>query len=966
MFAQPLVSCLMPTRGRAAFALQAVRYFLAQTYARRELIVVENGSADLADLLPKDPRIRYEAADGWESLGGLRNCACALARGQILAHWDDDDWYGPYRLSRQVAAIRAGRADITALRASIVFDLESWTVWRCGRASHRRLWSMDVAAGTLVFRREVWEELARYPTVSLGEDAAFLAGAVRLGARLQRLEGDGVFVYVRHGSNTSRLRLPQSVTRRGDTPGEKTPFPRSDRQFYASLSVTRVNAAADRRDIARRMSNPVTSALRRPANTQICRGDPTQGRPASRYLATVAPLHTSVGFGELGTAGSLGYDGKDVAIGGVRALRALSTHPPARLMFYLGGRARSFRSSVAINDDVPSGVSHADFAVYADGREVAVARQVESGVPPREVVANLVGAHLLELVVSTTRWEQCHAVWIDPRLDSEPPTYGVDTVVDPLGMATIEVPPTLPPADRCIATVASAGYEALLDDLLGSIFANGCVADARLVVFLLGNSAACDAVVAKYRAIPVRCTPMRRPDRGSKAVLYAIARVIDAKRYLCVDADVLVLGSLDPVFAAIDACPDAHLFACREGNAHRYRNIGHALSDAYGGNLADVTRITVGDGSETGYTLVVNDGVFAGDRAAMLALDGSIRDMPGAVGWLDEAPDIAWRNQAIFNLALARLGKAIELDSAFNVQLHASDVEAEVVLGLPAATWGGKPVRVLHASAAGRHRRPELHRRFSAVADPIVGPGDGDHYAAFLCALRKWSGVHGLAGLAWSFYGSQDGVSARVRDPSTMPTLAFLHYLVRSSGCIRMVETGTARGVSTACLASAVAHRSGGRVVTFDPVVLPERELLWRLLPAPMRMSIDARALDSLAGMRELIAVGELFDGALLDSEHTDEQLSAELQLAAQLVVPHGFILVHDSRWIPEVASALTRFEAVGYPVMRMWSAPSSVAEDAELGLSIVINELRPEIQDAPEAGRPAAWPMPPPARSGA
>ena len=36
-----------------------------------------------------------------------------------------------------------------------------------------------------------------------------------------------------------------------------------------------------------------------------------------------------------------------------------------------------------------------------------------------------------------------------------------------------------------------------------------------------------------------------------------------------------------------------------------------------------------------------------------------------------------------------------------------------------------------------------------------------------------------------------------------LSAFANLHYLVRSNGCVRVIEAGTARGVSAACLASA-------------------------------------------------------------------------------------------------------------------------------------------------------------------
>jgi len=83
----PLVSAIMPTRQRPDFALQAVRYFLAQDYPRTELVVLEDGTPSLAGRLPDDPRIRYIATGApARSIGAMRNEACRLARGDIVAH----------------------------------------------------------------------------------------------------------------------------------------------------------------------------------------------------------------------------------------------------------------------------------------------------------------------------------------------------------------------------------------------------------------------------------------------------------------------------------------------------------------------------------------------------------------------------------------------------------------------------------------------------------------------------------------------------------------------------------------------------------------------------------------------------------------------------------------------------------------------------------------------------------------
>lgn len=231
--AAPLVSCIMPTRGRPDFARQAVRYFQRQDYPNTELVIVEDGPPALAPGLPDDPRVRLIPSDISRTIGALRNIACQHARGEIVVQWDDDDWHGPRRLSRQVADILAGEADITALRDATVFDLDPWQFWRFSARLHRQMFVRDVHGGTLAFRRWVWERLARYPDRSLAEDAAFLDQAVRRGARLRAQSADGLFLYLRHSANSWQL---AGRPHDGWEAQPEPDLPSEDRAYYARRS----------------------------------------------------------------------------------------------------------------------------------------------------------------------------------------------------------------------------------------------------------------------------------------------------------------------------------------------------------------------------------------------------------------------------------------------------------------------------------------------------------------------------------------------------------------------------------------------------------------------------------------------------------------------------------------------------------------------------------------------------------
>jgi hypothetical protein len=160
-----------------------------------------------------------------------------MARGAIIAHWDDDDWYAPHRLRHQVAPLLAKTADITGLETSCFFDLTRWQVWTCTPALHNRLFTGDVHGGTLVYWRKVWDRLAHYPSASLAEDARFLLDARRRGARLQKLPHVYSFVYLRHDNNAWRFPLGSYLDPRGWRQADLNDYiPSADLPFYAALS----------------------------------------------------------------------------------------------------------------------------------------------------------------------------------------------------------------------------------------------------------------------------------------------------------------------------------------------------------------------------------------------------------------------------------------------------------------------------------------------------------------------------------------------------------------------------------------------------------------------------------------------------------------------------------------------------------------------------------------------------------
>lgn len=184
-----LVSCIMPTKDRRPFIARAVECFFAQTYEKKQLVVLDNGEP-IADLLPKDSRIKYARMPGKQTTGALRNLCCQLADGEFIAHWDDDDWSHPDRLAEQVEAL--GDKQVTGYR-SIFFHGP-------GSEAYRYTGPKQFAVGASLLYRRAWWQGNRFPAQQVGEDSAFVTKAA---AVIVVTDGCGRLVASTHAGNTS-------------------------------------------------------------------------------------------------------------------------------------------------------------------------------------------------------------------------------------------------------------------------------------------------------------------------------------------------------------------------------------------------------------------------------------------------------------------------------------------------------------------------------------------------------------------------------------------------------------------------------------------------------------------------------------------------------------------------------------------------------------------------------------------
>lgn len=200
------VSCILPTKNRAAFIPQAIRSYQSQTHQWKELVIVDNGEDQTASLIPKDPSIKYIRKDGQLTTGDMRNLCVNYAQGEVICHFDSDDWSAPERVTDQVTRL-GDHGVVTGYNSMLFYDIRDG---RCYRWSFSQAPIRYVLGTSLCYRREWWRH---HPFASLlvGEDLRFFQTAQREANRLvTSVPAEGMMVARVHGHQTSPKSLNKS------------------------------------------------------------------------------------------------------------------------------------------------------------------------------------------------------------------------------------------------------------------------------------------------------------------------------------------------------------------------------------------------------------------------------------------------------------------------------------------------------------------------------------------------------------------------------------------------------------------------------------------------------------------------------------------------------------------------------------------------------------------------------------
>jgi glycosyltransferase involved in cell wall biosynthesis len=191
----PLVSVIMPTRGRPELVRESIAAVVAQNYPGQiECLVVhdqEPPDTGLTRLGTPQHQVKVAANTHSPGLAGARNTGLDATGGSIVATCDDDDVWHPDKLTSQVERLQH-EPGLLVVGSGIRLRLPGKVVEWPGRAEHvsyqllLRNRVKELHSSTLVMRREAFAKVGPYDEKlprGYAEDYDWVLRAARAGQR---------------------------------------------------------------------------------------------------------------------------------------------------------------------------------------------------------------------------------------------------------------------------------------------------------------------------------------------------------------------------------------------------------------------------------------------------------------------------------------------------------------------------------------------------------------------------------------------------------------------------------------------------------------------------------------------------------------------------------------------------------------------------------------------------------------
>lgn len=128
------VTVLCTTYNRRKYIPAMLACFLSQTFTDSELLVIDDGSDRVEDLIPTNPRIRYVHVERLEGVANTIahkvNMLKDLSCGEFIIKFDDDDWSAPGRIAHSLFVLKQSKRAVLSYENVLVWDVNTHKAYR--------------------------------------------------------------------------------------------------------------------------------------------------------------------------------------------------------------------------------------------------------------------------------------------------------------------------------------------------------------------------------------------------------------------------------------------------------------------------------------------------------------------------------------------------------------------------------------------------------------------------------------------------------------------------------------------------------------------------------------------------------------------------------------------------------------------------------------------------------------------
>ncbi|MGL5315499.1 MAG: glycosyltransferase [Peptostreptococcaceae bacterium] len=179
------VSIITPTIRRCCID-RIIDNYINQEFDIKELIIIINSDdiniKEYEKYIKKYPGISVYKLQQTTSLGECLNFAVSKAKYDIIAKFDDDDYYSPYYLSEAYMIFKLKNCDIVG-KCRIYCYLEELKQLRLYSWGSINSFSNWIAGATICFKKSIFKKI-QFKNISCSEDKCFIEDCLKLNLKI--------------------------------------------------------------------------------------------------------------------------------------------------------------------------------------------------------------------------------------------------------------------------------------------------------------------------------------------------------------------------------------------------------------------------------------------------------------------------------------------------------------------------------------------------------------------------------------------------------------------------------------------------------------------------------------------------------------------------------------------------------------------------------------------------------------